>query len=417
MGRYIDRKFFKLIGIDSENFKKRILKIEKEYKMKIMEIDKNKIVLMSVLEKVFDENKMKVQKDRYRERMRETVCFSDVYQTDVETALFMLIGSYLSQWREAQVINENLPFRVVEIDKKKYVSLWCEAYQRVFTQDRFKNIFDNNSLFLQYIAGKKLISKDAKKFGRERIEKYSYKRVKKIIRELDHTIMEEIEDTTKQNIENYLVLDMTLGLSLTLTIYHYLRMKTEEQFKVCIPVIILLTNLKCYFLRNRIAEVVFSYLDEMNYSEEAIENVKSDLDEIVDAVNKAYEDMLNIEWYFMCREKIGKTEERKVWNEYIVENVFKVSEVPMEVYQEEIEEDMENEFDIPPVIKEKNFRNLEKAFKLCSLYRGMSVEDIQKDIEKKWNEEQEIRRSKKIKTKSTMYTKIHEIVVMVSMSK
>ncbi len=418
--RIIDNDFFNLIGVDVRNYSSNIQRIKREYGIIKLEANNERENCLKILQKCF-EGKYEEKKDTYRKKMMTSVCHLDNYERDFDIARFMLVGSYLSDMEEIVPESPEIPFFSVAETRKR--STWCKAYQDVFTKDVLKHIFEDNDLLTEYyyLKREELSEVDIASLGRKKIAKYSYKRMEKIKQELKRAVLQikarpeerEAYYATEEHIESYLLLDITLGVSLTAIIYHYMRYINDEEFNKCENIIVLLARIKCFSLRNWIAKAVFSSLAENNYSEKIIEDVEEDLHDILIRVNKAYMDMLCIKWRAVYKYDFKDFGEEQIKCEYIGNNVFGICKSLSNEFDEEITKDMEEEFGIISLPEELDYEKFLKMLKVRELENyGKSLSDIKSDYQKEMREEQDIRRNTKVKTRSVLYCKIHEIVVM-----
>lgn len=448
MCKKVDEKFFLLMGIDYKRYKERIrgiksiCGIDTEVKLSRQTIDK--IIeysftgykpakypqgLSDNIVRVDDKNEASKQNcviqdvDKY---IKDTLFFEFIninnYQNDLDLACFMLTGSYLSKWHYAYIDNNRLPFSILSNDKgKTIISAWCKAYQDTFANNR-TNIFELNE----------------KPDKHDRIEKYSYRKVHKFQEDLNNSIqkineelfklenskkcLDNVEEKRKKvlqcksetSVENYILMNITLGLSLTQTVYRYLKDKEEKKLQGITQIIKLLVELKCYMFRDKIAEKILLYIEQQEYAENVINSMCKFLEVFVPQINKAYISLLHIDWRD-CIVALKKNEE-SIWDE--------IRHNPIEIcdYQDnEVLDDMKDEINIIDVIDKDSFDMdlfMKNLFNSKIFFIGNDRENREMQIrmsnEMKWKQREEIRRSKKLDSRYLMYAKIHEIVVVQS---
>ena len=223
-----------------------------------------------------------------------------------------------------------LPFA----DKGVKVSVWCRALQDVFMKSNRIQIMDAETI---------------EKREHQRIEKYSYKRCLKMHTELYETIcnlqdelkiIEQGKKTKKkmdfedrkrriqymsaEGIENYFLEDMILGLSFTTILYHYMKNMNVSQLEQVEKIIDQLAKMKCCILRNRITDMIFSYLERNRYENQSIMNISNYLVSYVERVNRVYMDLLRVQWNWTGHDVIVQNSKQEVWQKFIVDDFYDV---------------------------------------------------------------------------------------------
>ena len=115
--------------------------------------------------------------------------------------------------------------------------------------------------------------------GHQRLEKYSYRRVCKMYGEMREAIYKEQngiidgkknkspQENVQEYVENYILEDMMMGISFTTILYHYIKRVRETEFYRVEPIIALLAQIKAIIMRNKITDIVFSYMEQNKYLE------------------------------------------------------------------------------------------------------------------------------------------------------
>lgn len=390
----------------------------------------------------------KIEWQYLKERLQTIGVIEESYNDDLDIAMFMLIGSFYSEfcgeWGDISL----LPFA----DKGVKVSVWCRALQDVFMKSNRIQIMDAETI---------------EKREHQRIEKYSYKRCLKMHTELYETIcnlqdelkiIEQGKKTKKkmdfedrkrriqymsaEGIENYFLEDMILGLSFTTILYHYMKNMNVSQLEQVEKIIDQLAKMKCCILRNRITDMIFSYLERNRYENQSIMNISNYLASYVERVNRVYMDLLRVQWNWTGHDVILQNSKQEVWQKFIVDDFYDVkkniffrnnSEDKYIIkkyfeknwfvntpYTDELQRDMEQEMGMvhsTSVLQgnENNpsYEGLQMLFQIKTLEnRGVSLEKIEGRHKAKWKEKEEIRTGKAgIKEKQVAYTMIHKMVM------
>lgn len=364
------------------------------------------------------------------------------YNEDLDSALYMLIGSYLSKWVGIRLTMEQLPFSIVE----KKMSSWCRIYQDMMLKGNRFQIMDMDADSLK---------------GHQRLEKYSYRRGCKMHEEMREAISKERDEMRKAkknkssqenvqrtaHIENYILEDRMMGISFTTILYHYIKGARETEFQQVEPVIELLVQIKASIMRNRITDVVFSYMERNKYRAEIVEDVISFLQSYVERINIVYTNLLSLEWQWLYQDAIKDGEKKEVWEKYITRDFFDVSRIIhvnmsnenengyilnnyfdnsgfiKTPYDKELQTDMETDIEMVHTSKLyrkrggsyiPTYKGLLTIIDLHNLnHKGMSLEDIENENKRKWNEKEEVRNDKfSIKSKQVSYIRIHKTVIL-----
>lgn len=375
------------------------------------------------------------------------------YNDDLDVAMFMLIGSYYSDFCEYVDNMPSLPF--LHKDKKR--STWCRVFQDVMTKNNRIQLIDLENV---------------EKKEHQRIEKYSYKRCMKMHTEIYELICEikselEIEkgkQTIKQReayecrkskvqcmseegIENYYLEDMIFGLSFTEILYHYMKNTSVSQLEQSEKIIELLARVKCRLLRNKITDVIFFFLVKNKFSDKSILNISNYLEAYVEKINQIYADLLCVEWSWFWNDEIKKKRKEVIWKKIIKEDFYDVKKniffsddsndkyllkkyfqrnwYVCTPYNEELQNDIEKDMQMvhSTSIYHGNSNNpsydgLQMLLQVKALENsGISLEEIESSNKTKWGQKEETRTGKAgIKEKQVAYTLIHK-QVMVALNK
>lgn len=210
-------------------------------------------------------------------------------------------------------------------------------------------------------------------------------------------------------IENILLLDITLGASLSGVIYHHLRMAQENDILNCAKIIMILAKLKCYEMRNKLADVVFSYIEYTFFREDIIEKVENELQKIIPIINDAYIDILHIKWFNFLNYDMKEFDKAEILKYMVFENNLPISELSRIRYEEELMTDIAECNGIRLIPNEKSLE-----FYLLLIEEGGNLARIKKANQEKIENmyENDRRENMRIRTKSDKYLKIHQLVMI-----
>lgn len=462
----VDKKFFSYIGLEVENHKKIIEDIKEKYGSDAYKNRDEMYIAQKIIDDVFgayifeyaeyfrtaiiraetDVTRMErkpVDDWRFmKEELQYTGMLLENYNEDLDIAIYMLTGSYLSEWVGVRLTMEQLPFSVVE----KKMSAWCRVYQDMMLKGNRFQIMD--------------LDEDSLK-GHQRLEKYSYRRGCKMHDEMREAISKEqneminaksskpsqgnVQRMKQEYVENYILEDMMMGISFTTILYHYIKGVREADFQRVEPVIVLLAQVKAIIMRNKITDAIFSYMEKNKYRAETVEAVIDFLQSYVKKINTVYVNLMSVEWQWLFQDTIKKDTKKDIWEKYIVNDFFDVSRVINHnmsdeneyilnnyfdnsgfistPYDNELQTDMEA--DLEMVHASKLYRKRENVYMptykgllaIIDLYnlnnKGISLEDIENENRKKWNEKEEVRNDKfSIKSRQVSYIRIHKTVIL-----
>lgn len=308
------------IGIDVDRCKELEELMLKKYELTSKDIRQSNKVMDVLIKKIFvyaDEESAESEEGLERQ-MREKLFLmvKTLHTIDLYSARYMFIGYCLSkEWRGNCGIQERvknfeeksrLPFQV----KKE----WCREYCEVMFATNNIRLFEKSEMG-------------------DRIERYSFDKEEKICTEIYKKIIEneekEIEEkaAVKSKIENYLLLDKTLGLTLTNCIFLYVKEMDWQTMNRIVPVIRMLARLRCIYMRNDIANVVFEYIKWSGYDNGYILKIQNFLETFVEQVNEFYLECLNIMWYrvIIDKKKEAAIKDKEIISEYFNEEAEDIS--------------------------------------------------------------------------------------------
>ena len=85
-----------------------------------------------------------------------------------------------------------------------------------------------------------------------------------------------------------------------------------------------LAKMKCCILRNRITDMIFSYLERNRYENQSIMNISNYLASYVERVNRVYMDLLRVQWNWTGHDVILQNSKQEVWQKFIVDDFYDV---------------------------------------------------------------------------------------------
>jgi len=161
----------------------------------------------------------------------------------------------------------------LQIDKQR-TSSWCREYQKTFLDFENFDIFDTEK-------------------GTKDITRYGFQKMKKIY----NTLM-------KANIENVLLMDISLGISLTGCIYGYMQKEgIVETIDRVEKIINQMTKIPCIYVRKKVANMFLDILARYEFSYEKVNEIESILKNIVPIISRCYWVALYTEWNKFIREE------------------------------------------------------------------------------------------------------------------
>lgn len=452
MNKVVDLKFFKFIGVNMLDYKSRVEKIEKNLELEsICDVSAEELAEKQTerLRKKYFPNVEPTfiwkevfgnffQTTLYKDNVGEEMIFHhyNIYQADINYAVFLLLGSYLSEWVEVNVMDHNLPFSIGKIKKRNggmeytadCASAWCMALKNMFRKT-------TSSSLLQEINEK------------TRVEKYSYLNMVRLREELDEEIqhcrdeqkktldrvMDDSEKErhnsffymTDEGIENQIVLDMLFNISLSEICYFHLRNKGQSDWKYIEPLVKSLAKLKCPVLRNQIADKLFTqYLVNEIKGTAYWEQMIKEFDLIVKCVNYVYSSLVYWAWTPIYS-GISREEEKALWKNIIQDNPYAIEKLYWPQYEKVLRQDIYKEKGIVKELESDwenmsavhQYEMLQEFFGTIENYTMSYLEELnikKNDIEKLNNEklkEAEKRGYfKNAKSASELYIKLYYIM-------
>ena len=304
MGKNIDIKFFNFIGIDVNSIPQKIKQIETLCNVKAISDYSETDIRQKCIDYFTKVNLRSLSDMPLPQILKAEIRKTYFYKEDIDTALYMLVGSWCSEW-ETSVLSADVKIPFSSIVYNKYVtksSAWCRAFQRLFGNE-------NRALLLSKIESK------------THVEKYSYIKIENIYKELDKIVnvmkadfqkCEKKQALTKKEKEkvnyhfymspdgkeNTILLDWILGISFSEICFFYtsrLPLKTKERAG---EIIERLSKIKCYHIRNKMAEMILQE-DILKIENEDTTEYRKYLDaleNIVSFVNAVYSVSLYKAW-------------------------------------------------------------------------------------------------------------------------
>lgn len=434
INKKIDEKFFEFIGADMQYYKKRIEWLKKKIQLNSIE----DISESELAEKLFRLYIKKNFSDGSSIPVVRKIIeyFSDgtVYKADIDTAVFLLLGSYLSEW-VPETIEKNLPFSEKKIEKRnggiiyqsECFSTWCKALKELFKKYSM-------SFLLNDVETK------------TRVEKFSYYNMCGICEKLDSQILlcksehnktlDKMADDsqrekhrsyfymTDEGVENHIILDRLLNLSFSTICYYHLRNKGQLNWEYIELLIKLLLKMKCHGLRNQLASELLSVgvvyeIKERNYIEQMIKEVAL----VVNCVNYIYTSLVYKAWTPIYK-GINKEEEEQLWDKFIRNNCLNIQRLSYPCYESVLREDIYREKGVYLFTDQEDtdiviggpvhmFRSLMKMVSTNESYDerelkelGISRKDIERLNDGKLVETEKRGNFKNAKTASELYIKL-----------
>lgn len=279
--------------------------LEEKYGMEIC-IDENVSWMDKAMEmsgQIFKDVKEEIEdivKDNVLNVVLDNVLYPDNYREDIQIGVYMYL-SYMMQFGDKAIISiadfgnfeeesskrkkwrkeakDNFPI-CIEDGMGGWIGIsWCKEYQEILFTTNNIDLFDFEK-------------------PTDNITRYGFKKAKDILDELKET-----------NIENRIFFDMTMGVSLTGTIYQHIKTVTEIQdFEVFNKIIKTLGSLECLCLRNIIATSIFERIQRFAFSDEYIKKCSLVLEKLSPAMNEYYNDILYLIWWNIVHEKSFSSE-------------------------------------------------------------------------------------------------------------
>ncbi len=299
----VNKKFGRSVGINLVHVKEMTdEKIQKSY-------DNTKKEFLIKIESFLDGAGNKY------ENMCAIVKHLENYEYDCRTAVFMLLGIWYADCYNIVIENrENWP---LGITKDGRTTKWCNAFQKVIQLSDFSDTFNlgvTENGRLGRFGYQRLVNIEKKLENEIEKEKELEWKLEAEVMENDSKNCDELQKeyvsllcATGNRKENWILEDMVLGKSLSFTIYHRMRMivrKGEIGFEIFTGLIEALSSLKCFQLRNIIADEAFRIiLCENDFSEVGISEVTENMKEMIGMVNRYYEKLLALKWREAIRNK------------------------------------------------------------------------------------------------------------------
>lgn len=329
MGKNIDTKFFNFIGIDVNSIPQKIKQIETLCNVKAISDYSETDIRQKCIDYFTKVNLCSLSDMPLPQILKAEIRKTYFYKEDIDAALYMLVGSWCSEW-ETSVLSADIeiPFSIIYNKYDTESSAWCRAFQRLFGNE-------NRAFLLSNIKAK------------TRVEKYSYIKIQNICKELGKIVntmkMDFQKYETKSALttnekkkldyhfymspdgkENVILLDWILGISFSEICFFYtsqLPLKSRERAG---KIVECLSKIKCYHIRNKMTEMILQE-DILKIENEDTTGYKKYCDalkNIVSFVNAVYSVSLYKAWNDY-KNSMGN-EIFESWKAIIIENGFHV---------------------------------------------------------------------------------------------
>lgn len=415
----IDKKFFEFIGINVDESLRIIGQIEANCGIKsILEYSEEELryKYIEYLERTYlkKNSELSILKDIIR-RIKDVA----IYDKDITTALYMLVGSRYSGWELEIEPYEKLPFSIIYNNNRKYQSLWCNAFRTIFGNEQRRDLFSEI-------------------MNRTRVTKYSYLKMKNVEREIEKVISdkkiqyrrmgENIDGLTlkereglkfnyymsQDGIENLILFDWVFGVSFAEICYVHMSKIQIKDTNYLERLIGCLEEIKGYHIRNELADIILQQYSIFEMSHDIFEKFMSDLEDIVKVVNTIYVVSLQQVWSRFTKKV--EDDELEIWKEIILENALGVFVSLNTLYSKKVSKEICNEKGVMNINKaesadEKIEEIIEYLNFMNSIPNGLSLNEIKK-IDKKRKKDDEIRADDKfINSKNELYIKIQSVIM------
>lgn len=311
--------YFDFLGFEKEKIERISDYIESKYGIKIDEVRKELKESQDNSDERFEELMIEfIAEIVFKEENLEINSFSMSICRDVEIALYMFMGYYDSEKCSIgdsikdllYIFHEMIPEEEKKEGKKeenkkgikynltsyKYfpfllefgedTEAWCENYKvALFCNDNI-GIYD--------------IEYDTKK-GQD-ITKYGFQKTKKIY-----------DNLFSEKIENILMLDISLGLSLTNIIYWYChQMSKKDRYNKIRNIVRKIATIFGINMRNDLENCVFCHLSDNYFSDSALADAEERVNALVPLFNECFSDALQVIWWWKIKEEgMGEADNRK----------------------------------------------------------------------------------------------------------
>lgn len=325
MEKYIDEKFFRFMGMEIKEYDEQIKRIEALCEVDAIEKYGEEELRQKLINHLLVSEYTKEDYEfSLGEQIIDYISDASAYEVDVNIAIFLLVGSYYSDWNNGGVC-KGLPFLVYKDESKQQrVSQWCNAFVNTFNREEWHFMLN--------------------KIDRKtRVEKYSYLSMLKKRKILEECIEKDLGDEDKKRymsavgIENLLLFDRIFGVSFAEICYVYFKKVQKENQYYFEEIISILAKLKSSNIRNKLADGILSSVAKDQVKEEELKQLIRCLKKIVPMVNMVYSASLYSKWLPIQRNEI--TDKEQLWREVIKENRYDVyvlsnEKCAKEVYEE-----------------------------------------------------------------------------------
>lgn len=419
MTKMIDTKFFDFIGINIKESSKRIKDIEENCGIKSIFEYSEREIRSKYIEYLY---KAYLQEVSDFPILQDVIRYSQdvsIYNKDIDTALYMLVGSWYSAWNLEIEVYEKLPFSIIYDNKRMYQTFWCNGFRAIFG-----NL--NRRSLLSPIKNK------------TRLAKYSYLNMRKLEDEIKKTIadknmqykkMEENIDKltsaerkmlkfnyfmSQDGIENLILFDWMFGLSFAEICYEHISKKQLQNMSYVERVIECLAEIKGCHIRNELADMVLQKYLSVEMSEEVFEQFMNGLEDIVKTINTVYSVSLLQVWEGFRRNAGDNVVE--IWREIIIENTLGVYVPSYDIYSKKVYDDIRCEKKVMNIHRAENAIQMldeieEYLSFMGSVPEGLTEKQLKK-VNRERRKESDVREeSKEVKTKSDRYIKIQSAII------
>lgn len=227
------------------------------------------------------------------------------YEYDYRVAIFMLLGVKSAPTHELSKLPKAWPF---ELDKEHdlLTTTWCDAFQSILLLKDNMNIFDdaNNDSRLGMFEYHKLMDIQEKLMSKIERDCEEEDRLLCCDGKLDDEQLKKLnrlQSATYSRKENWLLEDMVLGKSLSITLYYLINQiykKAGIEFYAFTDFIEAVSSLKCFQFRNVIAEFFFQILDQENeLTDNKVRDITKNIKKLMELVNQYYNISLTLKWH------------------------------------------------------------------------------------------------------------------------
>lgn len=289
------------------------------------------------------------------------------YEYDCRTAIFMMLGIRFAPLHNLLDKPKEWPFGLEEKGNNILTTTWCDAFQTILYLNDYMDILDievPENGRLGRFEYHRLVDMWQRLAEQIEIDCMRERRLFFFDKELDDCRMKELnrlQSATQNRKENWILADMVLGRSLSLTIYYGIKKIYQQkglEFDIFTDFIKAVSSLKCFQFRNIIADLFFQILlRESDLTDDKVNSITKEVKELILSIDQYYNTILTLEWYDRLKDTQFRDKEY-CWNfidiesnnigfyindgnpdSYVIEKNISIIEG---IYKAELENDLKN---------------------------------------------------------------------------